>query len=87
MEIKTKSNTLCLQEMSWSKLAKSVVVLAEIGLKGDISHGDVCMHLSSNRSYIRINKNADSADYINPHSKQSSKLVYHNQWEETSLIS
>lgn len=41
MEIKTKSNALCLQEISWSKLAKSVVLLAEIGLKGDISHGDV----------------------------------------------
>ena len=46
-----------------------------------------CMHLSSNRSYIRINKNADLADYINPRSKQSFKLVYNNQWEDTSLIS
>ena len=46
-----------------------------------------CMHLSSNRSYVRINKNADSADYINPLSKQSFKLVYNNRWEETSLIS
>ena len=36
-----KSNALCLQEISRSKLAKSVVLLAEIGLKGDISHGDV----------------------------------------------
>lgn len=46
-----------------------------------------CMHLASNRSYVRVNKNADSADYINPLSKQSFKLVYNDRWEETSLIS